>query len=229
MVGTGNGGALLTLRTLNRGRKYVPVLGRKFRPESLFTCSSLYEALPAYRKDPFLGADGRPLEVDLFDPRSWQRYGWSIYGRATQKRLARTRREDLFGDPAVRAAFLQDALDRARRLHSLLRQDVQDFGGTRYYSVQNATETTADRAVLIEHDGVWKTLFSTDGKIARDPNLRARTTTRGDRHAPVASQNWLSPQEQSALARRPGHVTSRHRQIIADPAAHRWILEFLLD
>ena len=65
LVGNANGGSMRILRYLNQGRKYVPWVGRKFYPETLFTFESLYQDLPAYRTDLFVDEHGNPLSVDL--------------------------------------------------------------------------------------------------------------------------------------------------------------------
>ncbi len=230
LIGTDNGGALGVLRELNRGRRYVPLVGRRIRPESLFGMRGLYETLPRYRDDLFFDVEGRLLEVDLFDAESWRRYGWGIYGRAARRRIERSGRSDLFGDPERRAAFLADALDRAARLHALLRRDAAGFGGTRYYLIQNGYDETEERALLMRgKDGEWRTRFFDDGPVKRRPYLRALAAAPGDGHASLESQVWLSPQERSAIAHPPVYVPVPHRALIRSTVAQRRILDFLLD
>ncbi len=229
LVGADNGGGLGTLEDLHRGRRYVPLVGRRFRPETAFTFPSVYEALPAHREDLFVDGAGRPLDVDLFDAASWQRHGWSIYRPETQRRVVRKRRPDLFGDPVQRRAFLARSLDRARRLHHLLARDVPEFAAADYYVIQNAYHPTDERAVLERHGDGFRTFFGEDKRVKRDAYLSTVIRGPGDGHATIESQFWLSPQERAALARPPAIVPELHRKIILHPAAHRWILEFLLD
>lgn len=229
LIGTANGGALKILREMNRTRSYVPVIGRRLLPEVIFTYPSVYEALPAYRDGFFFDAEGRPLPVDLYDAESWRRYGWSVYGAKTRKRLERRAREELFGHEEQRAEFLARALERARRLHRLLDRDVPAFGGTRYYMVQNGYRPTPDRALLIREKDGWRTAFGSDRRVRREPFLSALADAPGDGHATLESQMWLSPQEKDALAKPPVYVPVYHRRIILHPATQRRILEFLLD
>ena len=79
LVGTANGGALTALRDVHLGRTYVPLVGRWFRPETIFTFPSMYEALPAYRDDHFFDEQGSTVEADPFDPRT----GSATAGRST--------------------------------------------------------------------------------------------------------------------------------------------------
>ncbi len=226
LIGAASGGALRTLEDLQRGRRYVPWVGRRMRPEVVFTMTALYEALPFYRDRPFFDEQGRTLEVDLFDGASWDRYGWSIYAPKPSQRASRARNQTLFGDRAQRAAFLAGALDRARRLHAVLLRDVPGFGSTRYYSIQNDAVPTPDRALLERRGARWSTRLAFDRRAAeRWPLAQAP----GDGHATVESQGWLSPQEHAALAHPPFRVDARHRKIVLHPEAHRRLLEILAE
>ena len=68
------------LRELDRGRSYIPIINDR-QPETFFTFPALYEDLPAYRRDLFVGGDGEALDVDLYDAGAWTRYGWSALSR----------------------------------------------------------------------------------------------------------------------------------------------------
>ncbi len=230
MVGAANGGAMKTLQIMNRGRIYVPLVGRRFQPETLFTFESLYEALPAYRDDLFVDHDGRPVDVDLFDADNWERFGWSIYSPEVRRRIERAGRPDLFADAERREAFLRRSLDRARRFQRLLVQDTERPDGTRYYLIGNVYVPTPERAVLVpRRDGSWRTLFSGDRRVRRDAYLLGLASAPGDGHVSRPSRQTLSPREAAALAGRSVNVDEQHRKIILDRTAHRLILEALLD
>jgi hypothetical protein len=222
LLGTANGGGLRTLRDLNRGRKYVALVGRKLQPETIFTMWSVYEALPFYGSGWFIDAAGRPVDADLGDAHDWRRFGWSIYGHAAAKRLRQARRADLFGDEVQRFEFLSEALARAGRLHRALVADVADPADTRYYSIQSKSQPTPERARLRRRGDRWRTDFTAD---RRGPAVHVP----GDGHATLASQSWLSPQELDAFAREPAYVDAEHRKIVLSREAHLRILEFLLD
>jgi hypothetical protein len=228
-VGTANGGGLRTLHEMNRGRTYVPVIGRQWSPETLFTFASLYEDLPVYRQDLFFDAGGRLVRVNLFDAWNWQRFGWSVFGRAARARLQRHGREKVFGDEADRIRYLQNALRNAQRFHRLLNHDVDWFGPTRYYFVQNLYTPTPERAMLIEDRGQWRTLFLNDAPVKRNPYLFSLASAPGDEHATLDSQMWLSPQEKAALAQPPVYIKGGHFEIILSPASQQRLLEFLAE
>lgn len=251
LVGSANGGALRTLRELDRGRRYLAPWGRRMRPETLFTYPALYEDLPhpdASMNPPpepagpperkgslFVDGEGEPIprdRVDLYDPASWKRHGWSVFDPEVARRLERSGRRDLFGTAAEREAFLARALASARRFQELLARDPAGFADgdrPRYYLVGNAYALTPRRAVLLREDGVWRTLFPGDPELDRRPYLRARTAAPGDGHATVASMHHLSPAERDALAAEPFYIAGGHFEMIVKPATHRRILEFLTE
>ena len=98
LAGVSNSGALRVLRLLIQGRSYIPLVGRRFHPETFFSIRPLFEDLPAHRDDLFFDENGETLSVDLFDAHNWVKYGWSIFGRDAIDRLQRKPRSDLFGD-----------------------------------------------------------------------------------------------------------------------------------
>ena len=226
LVGTANGGSTNGFRNMHEGRKYAPLIGREFKPEAIFTFESAFEALPAYRTNLFFDAAGEDLDVDLFDPANWERYGWSIYGQKAAKRLGQPGREALFGTPEQRREHLVRNLERSRRLQSLLMRDVPDFPETRYYSIQNNERPTPDR-VSLDRDpkGAWRTTFYP----AKGSPHESLASSPGDGHAAVLSQDWLSPQEIEAFAVEPLHVPAYHRTLIRHPTTQQAIMDFLLD
>ena len=226
-VGTANGGSLRILREMNRGRQYVAPFGRTLHPEVLFTFTSLYQELPAYRSRYFVGQDGEPLDVDLYDPDSWERYGWSIYGKKARKRLE-SAPASVFGTARQRRELLERNLATARRIQALLHKDAPGFGSTRYYLIQNVFKETPDRALLVREEGEWTTYFTGDRRVKKG-YLYSVTAAPGDGHAAQDSQMWLSPQELKALAAEPHTVPDSHFEMILHPSAKRRLLEFLAD
>lgn len=227
LVGASNGGSIRVLRELDRGRKYVDVIGRRWAPETLFTFESLYQDLPAYSEDLFVDGNGQRMVVDLYNADSWQRYQWSIYSRRTSQRMDREDLPPWFGTAAERRDFLVGALDRARRFQRLLQADVADFAESRYYLITNAENETSSAAVLVQEQGGWKTWFADDKQVRRDPGLRSAIVVAGDGHATSASQRWLSSQEIRRLGQNLHEVPGTHRRIILQDSTHRWIMQIL--
>jgi hypothetical protein len=227
LAGTANGGGLGVLADLIGGRRFVPWVGRRFQPEVLFTFPAVYEELPAYLRRPFVDTDGRPLDVDLYDPASWESFDWSVFEPEVERRLERRGRVDLFGDAAERRRHLAASLDRALRLDALLRRDAPGFGATRYYSIQNAYEPTRERALLRERRGRWGVAWTGSGAGDHEALRRSVAPVPGDGFATLASQSWISAQEEAAHAAPPFYVPARHRAILFTAEAKRRLLEIL--
>ncbi|MEM9558408.1 MAG: hypothetical protein AAGC60_29420 [Acidobacteriota bacterium] len=225
LVGTSNGGGLRLLREIDRGRRYVPLVGRRILPETLFTLPALFQDLPAHETHPFVDRDGRRLAIDLFDAEAWVHHGWSVFDDATRARLDEIARPDLFGTETERIAYLGRVLERAERLHRLLARDV-DIAPTRIYLLQNGYEPTPHLAVVTSDGNL---LFTGDRELDDTPYLDALISQPGDGHATLESQHALSPSERALLAADPFLVQDRHFELILHPGTLRRILDFLLD
>lgn len=226
LVGTASGGAIRTLREMNRGRKYVGLVGRRWLPETLFTFPSLFQDLPAYRAHPFVDGDGEMLAVSPFDPNDWSRYGWSVFDPKVARRIAD---EPRFGSVGERSKFLERNLDRAWRLHRLLASDSGELGKTRVYSIQALDQKTPDQALLSRLETGWRTAFTGDPGIEPGSFLELLISEPGDGHATIQSQAWWSSAELEALAREPAYVEGGHFEMITRPGVQRMLLEILAD
>ncbi len=226
LIGASNGGSLRTLALLNRGRRYIPVIGRKLSQETTFSIRPLFEDLPSSRTGLFFDTDGQPIEVDLLDPQSWLRYGWSIFGRKPTRRLERGRASDIFATQAERLHYLEDQLRRARLALSLLERDTPHAADVRYYRLENQSSETAAAALLRKTKRGWQTLFFMDRPVKRNPRLRALAVAVGDGHATLASQRDLSAGEEAALAGA-AMIAGGHFEMLIKPEGLGAILTFL--
>lgn len=228
LVGASNSGALRVLQLLTQGRRYVPLIGRQLYPETFFSIRPLFEDLPTGRKDLFFDVRGRTLDVDLFDPRNWPKYGWSIFSSTATERLRREPRSDLFGDREAQFEYLRRQLTQAGQLQKLLQEDSDHFPSIRYYRLENDSSPTIDRALLLKERGHWKTYFLGDSRVDRDSVLKNLASAPGDGHAVLGSQRGLSPQETAALVGTK-IVDGGHFDAVIQPAALDALLEFLAE
>ena len=227
LVGTANGGALRTLREIDRGRQYLSPVGRHMKPEAVFTFRSALQDLPVGGTDLFVDPSGRALDVDVFDVASWHRYGWSIFSGDSERRIERKNRADLFSDRATRGTYLAQALERSKTLHEVLARDIDDFPEVDYLLVENQSHDTAVRAVIDDTTSPPKLIFPTD-RAARSlpPGVRQKLVAAGDGHATLDSQRWLSPQELAALGSRRVSVGGEHFEAIFEPETLDALIRF---
>jgi len=80
IFGTPNEGSFAAFDAMLNGEPIV--MGRKipfvddFRPEDVLTLPSAYELLPHQATVKFLDDDLKPIQIDLYDPNTWFKYGW---------------------------------------------------------------------------------------------------------------------------------------------------------
>ncbi len=221
LVGSANGGSLRILRDLHRGRIYVPLIGRPMHPEVPFTYPSLFQDLAHRGPRYFVDEQGRSLDLDLWDPANWEKYGWSIFHPEARQRVLG--HEDLFGDLQAWRDHLVSSLQLGERFQNLLARDADGFRVDEYDFIQNVFEPTTRRVVLTEEGEL---LFIDDAALEDRPTLRAMVHAPGDGHASLASQMHLSAQERSVL-KSVVHVSGSHFRMIHAEKTRQALARFL--
>lgn len=178
MIGTPNGGALETFRRLHEG--LAPSLLGYAAPEVLFSMPSLYQLLPHRGEPVFIDQEGRPLEVDLYDPANWERYGWSVFDPrwSAKRRHEQGRRHQ--------REFLARRLRRATQFHAALDQGdpAEEQRRITYALLGSDSGPTLRRALLLKRGAGWRTAFDSpnrtlhallydfgDGRVTKDSLL----------------------------------------------------------
>lgn len=75
-----------------------------------------YQLLPPAGAPALIDPHGEPLDCDLHDPATWERFGWGPFGKKPARRRSDRRR----ADQDSRKAFVTAALARARSFHEAL-------------------------------------------------------------------------------------------------------------
>lgn len=185
LVGTPNGGSMRALQTLAAGVSpfnltvNLPFV-QNFTRFDFFTIPSIYQLLPSGENLRAFDENLQPLDVDVYDARTWDKYGWNA---ANDKNFA----QHFSGAERQNArAYFVAALERARRFHEAL-----DAGSSNapvsIYAVGADCRNTLD-AVVIRRDGAngWKTVFKpsafrgADGKTVSAEKLRSLLFAPGD-------------------------------------------------
>lgn len=213
MFGTPNQGSFAAFRALLDGEsvlasRKLPLVD-DFRPEDVLATPSVFQLLPYGPAVRFFDENLQPLNVDLYDPANWYKYGWGapsdpkflskLRDAAT---LAATNKDikpkpyDGKGNTDDRLtsqltssqvrAYLRTVLDRARRLHAALdapskKQPIQ------IYAYGGNCEQTIDGAVIVSaKDGKWETIVddkefkNKDGRTFKKEDVRAAIFALGD-------------------------------------------------
>jgi hypothetical protein len=107
LVATPNGGALPALGAILQGSR-VGMSYTTLAASVVARMPSMYQLLPAAGTRPLVDESGHPLDGELLDPGTWERFGWRPFGPRVDERLAGER------------AFVKAALARARAFHDAL-------------------------------------------------------------------------------------------------------------
>ncbi|MFL6257998.1 MAG: lipase/acyltransferase domain-containing protein [Pyrinomonadaceae bacterium] len=174
MFGTPNAGSAEAFAVLLEGysvteglRRRVHLLNKLSR-EDVLTAPSIFQLLPHVGAVRFLDRDLRPLDVDLYDPATWRRFGWSAANdpafRAAYERGAARDEEAPTGHGTLADldAYLDAVLARARRFHEALDAQGVDAGNApvKLFAFGGDCEETLNAPVVVreEKSGRWLTL-----------------------------------------------------------------------
>jgi len=187
LLGTPNEGSPMSLSTLLNGftiggmRIDLPFVHDTSR-FTVFTTPTAYQLLPA--PGTFKVYDDRlePVELDIYDTKTWTKYGWNpINDKAFPSEFKAAERKDA-------DAFFAMMLDRAKRLHEALGAAPGKNGGVSFHVLGADCKTALDAVVVYRDEKAdkWKTLFKPkgftrfDGQKITDDELKAVMISPGD-------------------------------------------------
>jgi len=187
LMGTPNEGAAPALQALLNGASYRGInLDLPFVQDSskftAFTIPSVYQLMPA--PGTLRAFDDRlePLDIDLYDPKTWTKYGWNVIedkGFPEQFGAAERR---------VSTLFFMSMLDRAKRLHEALGAADGSQSSVSFFVVGADCATALDGIVVYRDAKAekWRTLFEpkgftrADGTRISDKDLKKLMLSPGD-------------------------------------------------
>ena len=127
MIGVPNEGAADAFATLVEGysiteglRRRVPLLN-KLTAEDAIRSPSVFQLMPHTGAIKFIDENLDPVQVDLYDPAVWKKYGWSpIYDADFRRRYTNHKTDTDAAKLESLDAYLAATLNRARRFHQAL-------------------------------------------------------------------------------------------------------------
>lgn len=126
-LGTPHTGTIDALHLIHDG--YAPnVLARRYPPRTIFSFPAAFELLPEPGEPIFVGEGGDTVDIDLWNPGTWEDYGLSVFAESEKDRLRSSivqtiqpgqDRQALYDEEmATRRAYLRTVLGHARRLRA---------------------------------------------------------------------------------------------------------------
>ncbi|HEX8000676.1 MAG TPA: hypothetical protein VF528_20010 [Pyrinomonadaceae bacterium] len=174
MFGTPNEGSADAFATMLEGYSVTEGLRRRIRllnklsREDAFSTPSLFQLLPHAASARFLDENLQPLQVDLYDPAVWRKYGWAAVNDPDFRE--RYVRGKVFGDYAPFRggsleeldAYFEIVLRRAKRFHEALdaMTDTESESPVPLFAFGGDCEETLNAPVILrdEKRGRWITL-----------------------------------------------------------------------
>jgi len=186
MIGTPNEGSTDAFATLVEGysiteglRRRVPLLNKLTAEDAAHT-PSVFQLMPHRQAAKFLDENLQPLQIDLYDPEVWKRYGWgAIYSPDLRRHFT--------GDSEELDAYLAATLKRARRFHEAL----------------DAVETSESPVVLLALGGDCEETLSAP-VILRDQKRNRWVTLIRPREYRTAAGVKISKKQVTAAMYAPG-------------------------
>ncbi len=110
LLGVPNQGATIAIHKFLNG--YQVGISR-LPTEGVATMPGLFQFFPHPAVDWVTNIRGHLLDLDLFDVGTWRRYGWSIFDRRVQRRIAS--HPEVWPEPQVFERWFEKRLERGRR------------------------------------------------------------------------------------------------------------------
>ncbi len=198
MFGVPNEGSMSTLETLIKGYRVggfkVSVLNR----EVAITSPAVFQILPHQKTARFFDEDLNLMSVDLYDPETWKKYGWSAYADpAFRNKFAG--QSDTIGANGKKSEFADVTLDeldkyfaavlaRARSFQDALDSDTAVPPALSLFAFGSDCDDTQDGAIIRKYSKTneWQTIFTpkgyktSGGRSISEPDARAKLYAPGD-------------------------------------------------
>jgi hypothetical protein len=214
MFGTPNEGSADAFSTLLDGysvteglRRRIRLLNKLSREDALST-PSLFQLMPHRSSTHFLDENLQPIQVDLYDPAVWRKYGWSAVNDADFRQ--RFVKGKVFGDYApFRGGSLEEldayfatALKRAKRFHEALDAMEGTDSPVALYAFGGDCEETLNAPVIL-----------------RDEKRQRWITLTAPRSFSTSTGRRVSASEATAAMFTPGDGRVTRRSVLAEDLA----------
>lgn len=162
LLGTPNEGSIGALETLIEGYS-INSIGGRIHPKFLnrevsFTSPALFQLLPHGNAAKFYNETLKPLSLDIYDPKIWQKYGWGINSdESFLKKISKSKKIQM-------DKYLAAVLLRTKRFHEALDVKTKIPNSLTFYLFGGDCENTLDGAIVFfdSEKGKWKTFLRGD-------------------------------------------------------------------
>ena len=216
MLGVPNCGSMEAFEHLHEGLS-IPTIGHA-TPEVAFTMPALYYLMPFGNMPLFVDPRGESLDIDIYDPANWEKYGWSVFDPERQK-MQRDKSQ-----LEQHRKFLRLVLARAKKFHEALwaGDPDEEKKQVEYVLFGSDSQPTLQRALIIQDGPGWRTEFNAGAKPVKD-----KLYGPGDGSVTRESLLGIFPLRMPSAYE--VFIAERHTDLADDPTYLDNILHILLD
>jgi pimeloyl-ACP methyl ester carboxylesterase len=163
LLGTPNEGSVQALDSMLNGFSFIggginlPFV-QNLSKFDVFTIPSIYQLLPNRNSFKAYDENLKPLKIDLYDPKTWETYNWSIWQEKDfAKKFSKVEQRQA-------KAYFNVALARARRFHESLAANRTLKPPVSFYLMGADCKETQSAIVLVrdEKKSRWRTILKSD-------------------------------------------------------------------
>jgi pimeloyl-ACP methyl ester carboxylesterase len=240
LLGAPNQGSVIALKSLLNGFSLfgtqinLPFI-QNLSKFDLFTIPSGYQLLPFDGTIKVYDEELKPLKIDLYDPETWNEYGWSVIeDKDFSKKFSTAEQENA-------KAYFVAVLDRARRFQDALNAASIKPVPASYYLIGAECKDTPDGVVVFQDakTGKWKTLFkpedftTSSGRKVTADEVKRVIYTQGDgvvaKNSLITSSLSLASDIKNVLFPEAAtFVCEEHNRLPANPEVQNDILALFL-
>ena len=196
MFGVPNEGSMATLELLQKGYRVGGFEVRVLNRETAITAPAVFQLLPHQSTARFYDENLNPLEVDLYNPETWKKYGWSAYADAAFRAkfagqanaVSPTGKKSEFADVTLDEleAYFANTLKRARLFHEALDVNAEVPSSLTFFAFGSDCDDTQDGAILVKNTRAagWQTIFTPKSFRASGGRQVSKEETRAKLYAP---------------------------------------------
>lgn len=169
LLGTPNEGSVSALKVILEGFSYIggginlPFV-RDISNFDVFTIPSAYQLLPHSGTFLAYGEDLKPIKLDIYEPRTWEEYGWDIWnGEKFSKNFTAAEQNNAL-------LYFRSVLNRAKRFQEALNANTSPQIPVNFYLMGSDCKDTQDALLLRRNESKdkWITQFNAQSFTASD-------------------------------------------------------------
>jgi pimeloyl-ACP methyl ester carboxylesterase len=227
LLGTPNQGSVEALDSLLNGFSILGGFNLPFIQSlskfDIFTIPSIYQLLPHKGTTALYDENLKPLDIDFFDIKNWEKYNWSpIQDEDFTKKFTPT-------EVKYARAYLIAVLTRARRFHEALAANTMEKTPVFLYLIGAECKDTLGAAVIYrdEKKNRWRTIFKdnsferSNGEKVSDEDLKKVMYELGDG---IVTRRSLAAKDLSARGNKKVlpitseiSICEAHRKLVSSP------------